>query len=339
MEMQVTEAQEPVENNEASSRQPLAARLLRVLGGGVLVASLGIFLFQGWNDASDLGRFGLLFAQTLMLMAAGLASGRYLHEPKGARVFVGIGLVAVVANFAVLGGILWSQYPLGTVAATVGQGTAGLAGASAWVLASTAGAALLLATATTLAWAVARFATTRMLTAASLRRWLEAASGAGALAVGGLWAQYTATLVDWSLPACLPVLGLVGGGLLIEQSLRAEVARQAYRLAGVTTAAVSVAVTVIMVDAKAAAALALLVGIAAAVYAFTERHAWLLAPAAIASLAGLADLVARAAGAIDIGAWGWLALAGTATVIAGSLVERFTPARIAAVWHRQASHT
>ncbi len=92
----------------------LAARLLRGAGALVLVASLGLFLLQGWAGASDLHRFALLLAQTALLAVAGVASGRWLQEPKGARVFVAIALVAVVANFAVLGGLLWSAYGGGT---------------------------------------------------------------------------------------------------------------------------------------------------------------------------------------------------------------------------------
>lgn len=87
-------------------------RVLRGLGAGVLVASLSVFLFQGWENAGDLGRFALLLGQTGLLMAAGFASGRWLREPRGARIFVAIALVAVAANFAVLGGFLWAGFGL-----------------------------------------------------------------------------------------------------------------------------------------------------------------------------------------------------------------------------------
>ncbi|MDN5871994.1 MAG: hypothetical protein L0H73_14900 [Nitrococcus sp.] len=123
-----------VEEPSTAARQPDAAesllgrwrsvapRLLRALGAGVLVASLSVFLFQNWDDTSDLGRFGLLLGQTALLMAAGFACARYMQEPKGARIFVAIALVAVVANFAVLGGLLWSRQATSSswiVAATI----------------------------------------------------------------------------------------------------------------------------------------------------------------------------------------------------------------------------
>ena len=44
---------------------------LRILGAAVLVASMSVFLLQGWNEGNDINRYLLLLAQTGLLSAAG----------------------------------------------------------------------------------------------------------------------------------------------------------------------------------------------------------------------------------------------------------------------------
>ena len=81
---------------------------LRVLGAVVLVASMSVFLMQGWSDGNDISRYLLLLAQTGLLAGAGFAMSHGLRETKGARVFFGLALVSVTANFTILGALLYS---------------------------------------------------------------------------------------------------------------------------------------------------------------------------------------------------------------------------------------
>ena len=46
---------------------------LRILGAGVLLASMSVFLLQGWSEGNDIRRYLLLLAQTGLLGAAGFA--------------------------------------------------------------------------------------------------------------------------------------------------------------------------------------------------------------------------------------------------------------------------
>lgn len=84
--------------------------LLRAVGGGALLLSIGSFLFQRWDTGTDLYRFGMLLALTAGLITLGFASGRWLQEGKGARLFVSIALAAVPANFAVLGAFVYQHW-------------------------------------------------------------------------------------------------------------------------------------------------------------------------------------------------------------------------------------
>ncbi len=81
---------------------------LRLLGAGVLVASMSVFLLQGWNEGNDISRYLLLLSQTGLLAAAGFALAYGLKETKGARVFFGLALISVPANFTILSALLYS---------------------------------------------------------------------------------------------------------------------------------------------------------------------------------------------------------------------------------------
>lgn len=83
---------------------------LRVLGAAVLVASMSVFLMQGWSEGNDISRYLLLLAQTGLLAGAGFAMSHGLRETKGARVFFGLALVSVTANFTILGALLYSAF-------------------------------------------------------------------------------------------------------------------------------------------------------------------------------------------------------------------------------------
>jgi hypothetical protein len=81
---------------------------LRILGAAVLLASMSVFLLQGWNDGNDISRYLLLLTQTGLLAAAGFAMSHGLKETKGARIFFGLALVSIPANFTILGALLYS---------------------------------------------------------------------------------------------------------------------------------------------------------------------------------------------------------------------------------------
>lgn len=94
------------------------AGLMRMCGAGLLVFSLSLFLIQGIEATSDLQRYFLLLAQTTLLTIAGFAIGFLLKEPRGARVFFGLGLASIPANFAVLGAMIYSVLPMDAIVAT-----------------------------------------------------------------------------------------------------------------------------------------------------------------------------------------------------------------------------
>jgi hypothetical protein len=83
---------------------------LRILGAGVILASMSVFLLQGWSQGNDISRYLLLLAQTGLLAAAGFAMSHIVKETKGARLFFGLALVSIPANFTILGALLYSVF-------------------------------------------------------------------------------------------------------------------------------------------------------------------------------------------------------------------------------------
>ena len=83
---------------------------LRILGAAVILASMSVFLLQGWNEGNDISRYLLLLTQTGLLAAAGFAMSHGLKEAKGARIFFGLALVSIPANFTILGALLYSVF-------------------------------------------------------------------------------------------------------------------------------------------------------------------------------------------------------------------------------------
>jgi hypothetical protein len=98
---------------EASSAWNLP-RVLRGIGAIVLILSLSSFLLQGWHLVDDVTRYLMLLAETIVLCVAGVISIKWLNEPHGARTFVGLTLIAVPVNFAILGGMIYSPYIAGS---------------------------------------------------------------------------------------------------------------------------------------------------------------------------------------------------------------------------------
>ena len=83
---------------------------LRILGAAVILASMSVFLMQGWSEGNDINRYLLLLTQTGLLAAAGFAMSHGLKEAKGARIFFGLALVSIPANFTILGALLYSVF-------------------------------------------------------------------------------------------------------------------------------------------------------------------------------------------------------------------------------------
>jgi hypothetical protein len=83
---------------------------LRFLGAAVLLASMSIFLLQGWNEGNDINRYLLLLSQTGLLAASGFALSYGLKETKGARIFFGLALISIPANFTILSALLYSVF-------------------------------------------------------------------------------------------------------------------------------------------------------------------------------------------------------------------------------------
>ncbi len=85
------------------------SRLLRVTGAMAVIASMSAFLMQDWSGGSDLTRYYLMLTQTILLAAGGFGLSFLMKENKGGRVFFGLSLVSITANFAILGALIFSQ--------------------------------------------------------------------------------------------------------------------------------------------------------------------------------------------------------------------------------------
>lgn len=88
------------------------SELLRIFGACAVIASMSIFLLNGWSDGNDIHRYLKLLAQTGLLTGAGIALSFLLKENKGARLFFGLSLISVVANFTILGALTYSMFQL-----------------------------------------------------------------------------------------------------------------------------------------------------------------------------------------------------------------------------------
>jgi len=73
---------------------------------------MSLFLLNGWSDGNDIQRYLKLLGQTGLLTAAGLILSFALKENKGARIFFGLSLISVVANFMILGALTYSMFQL-----------------------------------------------------------------------------------------------------------------------------------------------------------------------------------------------------------------------------------
>jgi hypothetical protein len=111
-----SESQEPdpagavVVPNRPAEDPLLLTRMLRVVGSVLVIAAASTFMLQRWHQGNDLLRYGMLLTHTALLAVAAYVCGVRVRESRGARTFLALLLAAVPANFAVLGGLVYSQF-------------------------------------------------------------------------------------------------------------------------------------------------------------------------------------------------------------------------------------
>ncbi|QMU61093.1 MAG: hypothetical protein GKR92_05005 [Gammaproteobacteria bacterium] len=119
------------------------SKLLRFSGAMAVIASMSAFLMQDWSVGSDVNRFYLMLMQTLLLAAGGFGLSFLMKENKGGRVFFGLSLISITANFAILGALVFSQvqwfgsineYPDFLTWTTSSLASVGVAGVSALIV-------------------------------------------------------------------------------------------------------------------------------------------------------------------------------------------------------------
>jgi len=98
--------------SEASTRvsPTRMSQILRALGALIIVASASTFLFQRWGGGSDMSRYFMLLAFTGALSIGGFFCAVKLKESKGARTLLGLTLGVAPVNFAVIAGLVYSQF-------------------------------------------------------------------------------------------------------------------------------------------------------------------------------------------------------------------------------------
>jgi hypothetical protein len=93
-----------------------APRVLRFVGGSMLVASAATFMVHRWGAGDDIVRYMWLMGLTTVVAAAGWFCGLRLDDSRGARTLLGLVLAVTPVHFAVLGGLVYSQFALDPVA-------------------------------------------------------------------------------------------------------------------------------------------------------------------------------------------------------------------------------
>jgi hypothetical protein len=85
-------------------------RALRIAGAILVVASASTFMLQHWQAGNDLIRYAMLVGQSLLLAVAAYFVGLTLREGRSARTFLALLLATMPVSFAVLGGLVYSQF-------------------------------------------------------------------------------------------------------------------------------------------------------------------------------------------------------------------------------------
>lgn len=97
--------------DDPADRLASVSRVLRAFGAVLVVAATSTFMLQHWNDGSDVTRYLTLLGLTATLGVAGFVCGLGVREARGARTLLALVITAVPIHFAVLGGLLQSQFP------------------------------------------------------------------------------------------------------------------------------------------------------------------------------------------------------------------------------------
>ncbi len=84
--------------------------VMRLIGVLVVVAGMCSFLLEEWHSWNDTGRYFVMFGGSCLFALAGLLMSYAMRDNVSARVFLGLGLASVVANFTTLGGLVHSLY-------------------------------------------------------------------------------------------------------------------------------------------------------------------------------------------------------------------------------------
>lgn len=101
----------PDQSLSPARRLSTISTVLRLFGAVLVVAAGATFLLQQWGEGSDFTRYLMLLALTAALGASGFICGLGVHESRGARTLLGLVLAFIPVHFAVLGGLLHSQFP------------------------------------------------------------------------------------------------------------------------------------------------------------------------------------------------------------------------------------
>ena len=88
------------------------SQIVRAFGACAIIVSMSLFMLQGWAEGNDISRYLKLLAQTGLLTGAGFLLSFLIKEFKGARVFFGLALLSVVANFTILGSLTYSLFAM-----------------------------------------------------------------------------------------------------------------------------------------------------------------------------------------------------------------------------------
>ncbi len=109
--MMSTEKEAETQHSIVHQRIDKMTRALRVLGALLLLTSASSFLVHRWEDGQDLLRFVFLLCHSFVVLGAALFCGGRLGESRSARVFLWTNMALIPAHFAVLGGLVYSQFP------------------------------------------------------------------------------------------------------------------------------------------------------------------------------------------------------------------------------------
>lgn len=94
----------------SAERGTQLATFLRRFGALLLVAAASTFMLQRWDSGNDVLRYYLLLGLSGLLTASAFVCGLRVGESRGARTFLALLLSTVPVHFAVLGGLVYSQF-------------------------------------------------------------------------------------------------------------------------------------------------------------------------------------------------------------------------------------